>query len=95
MKELEEHIKRINGKLQLLLKKYSTLQKDNERLAKELKTAKENNSATLAKTDELQQQLMILKAAAVQMPEADKKEFEKKINQYIKEIDKCMAFIGN
>jgi hypothetical protein len=28
------------------------------------------------------------------MNEKDKREFERKINQYIKEIDKCIAFLG-
>jgi hypothetical protein len=28
------------------------------------------------------------------MSQKDKKDFERKINQYIKEIDKCIAFLG-
>jgi hypothetical protein len=28
------------------------------------------------------------------MSEADKKEFEKRINGYIKEIDRCIALLG-
>jgi predicted nucleic acid-binding Zn-ribbon protein len=91
---LEENIKRINSKLQLLLKKHSTLQKDNERLTKELLQAKKRNETAATKIDELQQQVSILKAAAADLPDADKKEFEKRINQYIKEIDKCIAFIA-
>lgn len=94
MQPLEENIKRINSKLQLLLKKHSTLQKDNERLTKELLQAKERNETAATKIDELQQQVSILKAAAADLPDADKKEFEKRINQYIKEIDKCIAFIA-
>lgn len=94
MQPLEENIKRINSKLQLLLKKHSTLQKDNERLTKELLQAKKRNETAATKIDELQQQVSILKAAAADLPDADKKEFEKRINQYIKEIDKCIAFIA-
>ena len=28
------------------------------------------------------------------LPKKDKKEFEKKINQYIREIDKCISFLS-
>jgi hypothetical protein len=42
----------------------------------------------------LEQQVSILKFAAGEMSEKDKKEFEKKINLYLKEIDKCIAFLG-
>ena len=44
--------------------------------------------------DELRQQVSILKASAGNMSEADKKEFEKRINSYLKEIDKCIALLG-
>jgi hypothetical protein len=36
----------------------------------------------------------ILKVATGEMNEADKREFEKKINQYIREIDRCIAFLS-
>ena len=46
------------------------------------------------KMEELQQQIAILKVASGQLNEKDKKEFEKKINQYIREIDKCISYLG-
>jgi small-conductance mechanosensitive channel len=94
MPELEQHIKRINDKLQQLLKKYQLLQKDNERqskLIKELQQTKESNTEQIAA---LQQQALILKTSAGQMSEADKKEFEKMINQHLREIDKCIALLS-
>ena len=94
MPELEQHIKRINDKLQHLLKNYQLLQKDNERqtkLIKELQQTKESNNEQIAV---LQQQVLILKTSAGQMNEADKKAFEKMINQHLREIDKCIALLS-
>lgn len=94
MAELDENIKRINNKLQQLLKQYQLLQKENERKSneiKELKASKEDQSNQITA---LQQQVMILRSAAGEMPEKDKKEFEKHINQYLKEIDKCIGLLS-
>lgn len=94
MEELDQHIKRINDKLQMLVKQYQLLQKDNERqrkLIKELQQAKELNTEQI---DMLQQQVSILKIAAGSMNETDKKEFEKRVNQHLREIDKCIALLS-
>ena len=94
MSELETNIKRINDKLQRLLKQHQQLVKDNERqtrLIKELQETKEKDAATITA---LEQKVMVLKAAALQMSEADKKEFEKTINLHLREIDKCIAMLS-
>ena len=94
MEALETNIKRINDKLQKLLKHYQQLLKDNERqsrLIHELQEAKDKNTQQI---DQLQQQVGILKSAAGQMTDNDKKNFEKHINQYIKEIDKCIGLLS-
>lgn len=94
MAELESNIKRINDKLQRLLRLYQQLQKDNDRqskLIKELEESKDKNTQVIT---DLQQQVGILKASAGQMTAEDKKAFEKHINQYIKEIDKCIGLLS-
>lgn len=94
MSNLNSNIKRINEKLQLLLKNYQHLQKENERqnkLIKELQSASEKDTKVIAA---LQEKVGILKAAAGKMNEADKKIFEKNINQYIREIDKCISILS-
>jgi poly-D-alanine transfer protein DltD len=94
MSELQSNIKRINDKLFKLLKRYLQLQKDNDRqskLIKELQETKDKHTQTIA---ELQQQVGILKSSAGQMNDTDKKAFEKHINQYIKEIDKCIGLLS-
>ena len=84
----------INEKLQQLLKQYSRLQKENERLKGEIAEAKQKDILSVQKLDEMQQQITILKVASGELTEKDKKEFEKKINQYIREIDKCISFLS-
>jgi len=94
MSELETNIKRINDKLQHLLKQHQQLQKDSERQTKliaELQETKQKDTATITA---LEQKVLVLKAAALQMSEADKKEFEKTINQHLREIDKCIAMLS-
>ena len=84
----------INDKLQQLLKQQGRLKKENERLRHELEECKGKETTYHQKIDELSQQISILKLAGGDMNEKDKREFERKINQYVKEIDKCIAFFG-
>ena len=94
MSDLEQHIKRINDKLQLLLKNYQQLQKDNERQGRLIDTLQQAKEKDMQQINELQEKVSILKAASGQMNEADKKEFEKNINKYIREIDKCIGILS-
>jgi DNA repair exonuclease SbcCD ATPase subunit len=94
MSDLEKNIKRINDKLQQLLKNYQLLQKENKRqadLIAALQEAKEKDSQQI---HAMQEKITILKAAAGKMNEADKKAFEKNISQYIREIDKCIGLLS-
>jgi len=90
----EQHLKRIQDKLQQLLKQHTALQKENTRLKEELGEAQQKISTQQKSADELKQQVSILKVSAGDMSEADKKEFEKRINGYLKEIDRCIALLG-
>ena len=94
MSAVENDIKRVYGKLQQLLKQYLMLQKVNEKLREEVKQLQENKEQQLERIDQLQIQVSLLKAASSQMNEEDKKVFEKKINQYIKDIDKCITMLS-
>ncbi len=94
MKELEEHIIRVNKKLQQLLKQYQLLQKEHERQSRVIEELKSNREKDQNQIKTLQQQVTILKATTLQMDDADKKAFEKTINQYIREIDKCINLLS-
>ena len=91
---IDSQFNQLNEKLQLLLKQQNRLKKENERLRTELQECRLKESGYEQKILELGKQINVLKLAAGDMTEKDKKDFEKKINQYIKEIDKCIAFLG-
>lgn len=94
MNAMQEQIDRINEKLQVLLKKYQALQKENERIKLDLDNRNGKEKEWRDKTESLQQQVEILKASSGQLDETAKKDFEKRINQYLKEIDRCIALLG-
>jgi hypothetical protein len=94
MTDLEKQLKRIQDKLQLLLKQQALLQKENQRLQIELENCKATALRNQEVTDNLKQQVEILKISSGNWDESDKKEFEKRINNYIKEIDRCIAFLS-
>ena len=94
MAEIEEHIKRVTNKLQQLLKQYQLLQKENEKLKDALKEVQQVKETEAEKIAQLQLQVNILKTSVGQMTETDKKVFEKQINQYVKEIDKCIGLLS-
>ena len=94
MNTTEQDLKRIQDKLQQLLKQHSAMQKENSRLKEELAVARQKSAVQQKSADELKQQVSILKVSAGEMSEADKKEFEKRINGYLKEIDRCIALLG-
>ncbi len=93
MSELESQIQRIGEKLQRMLKQRDLLLKDNEKMKVELGQLREERKANLARLDKLQQQVEILKVSKTGMKEEDKKQFEKRVNQYIREIDKCISLL--
>jgi len=91
---IDQQFNVLSEKLQLLLKQHGRLQKENERLRIELNEYRDREKQMQEKIEELEQQVSIMKITAGEMSEKDKKEFEKKINQYIREVDKCIAFLS-
>lgn len=94
MSAVDENIKRVNSKLQQLLKQYQLLQKENQQLKMAVKMLSINRDNDELRISELEQQAGILKSAAGKMNEADKKSFEKHIDRYIREIDKCIGLLS-
>ncbi len=94
MSELEIYIKGIQEKLQRLLRQYNELQKENNQLKKDLEKSSKQSSQYLQAIETLKQQVEVLKISSGNWDENDKKEFEKRINHYIKEIDKCIALLS-
>ena len=94
MPEVDVHIKRIQEKLQQLIKQHHELQKENSQLKKELERSAKQSSNHQQTIETLRQQVEVLKISSGNWDEQDKKEFEKRINHYIKEIDKCIALFS-
>ncbi|MBI3138254.1 MAG: hypothetical protein HYZ15_06695 [Sphingobacteriales bacterium] len=94
MNNTGQQLKNIQDKLQQLLKQYTAVQKENQQLKKELDSVQEKLSQQHKNAEELKQQVSVLKMNAGGMSEADKKEFEKRISRYLKEIDRCIALLG-
>lgn len=94
MPDIEVQLKRIQDKLQQVLKEYSALQKENLRLKEELDKNRSQSFANQQTIEDLKQQVEVLKITSGDWEPHDKKEFEKRINSYIKEIDRCIALLS-
>ena len=91
---IDQQFNSLNDKLQQLLKQHHRIQKENERLRQELEESRGRELNHQQRLEELEQQVTILKISSGEMDEKDKREFEKKINQYIREVDKCISFLS-
>ncbi len=84
----------IHQKLQQLLKQYQLLQKENAQLKKEL----EKSTAIIQRKSEeinsLQQKMDVLKLNVGALYPDDKVALQKRIDSYLKEIDKCISLIN-
>jgi chromosome segregation ATPase len=89
-----EHIAKIGAKVARLIKAYQVVNRENERLKAELEKKSAAESALKEQSRLLEQQLNLLKASSGQMDEQAKKELQKQLNHYIKEIDRCISLLG-
>ncbi len=93
MNESIQTIQRIGQKLQVLIRQRDGLLRDKERLQQELAAKQKHVDELTEKAALLEDQVVALKAATAQMDEKGQKEFEKKINGFIKDIDKVIAHL--
>ena len=94
MNVVDQQFTALYEKLQQLLRQHNHLEKENDKLREELEQSKQREGITKGKVEELQQQISILKLAAGEMSDKDKKAFERRLNQYIKEIDKAITYLS-
>ncbi|MCU0394815.1 MAG: hypothetical protein MUF29_02820 [Chitinophagaceae bacterium] len=93
-KDATAHFQELAGKLQQLLKWQDQLMRENERLKLECTQLREQAAADGQEITALKDQIAILQTAAGNMSESEKKAFEKRINQYIRDIDKVIAHLN-
>jgi hypothetical protein len=87
MVDLKLSLAQLQEKLQLLIKQYGVLDKENQQLKSAL-TKQENQSKNLS--EQLKEAQLKLTASMIrpsEMNSIDKEKWEKQIDQYIKEID--------
>jgi glutamyl/glutaminyl-tRNA synthetase len=92
--QVDEQFNIINDKLQQLLKQYNRVKKENELLRQKLEAQKKEQLQVEQEVELLKQKISVTKLSSGDMNEKDKKEFEKQINRYLKEIDKCIVFLS-
>jgi hypothetical protein len=94
MTQQEQQLKQIYEKLQLLLKQYNSLQKENGKLKEEIQEFKSHHTNHKEELDHLRQRTQILQSSKSEMSSEEKKAFEKRLNNYVKEIDRCIALLN-
>jgi chromosome segregation ATPase len=93
--DLDTQLKTIQTKLQQVLQQYQHLQKENAQLKKKLEKSQQHNLENNEQLSNLQQQVDVLKLGVQGWSEEEKVELEKRIDVYLKEIDKCIALLNN
>jgi len=94
MQELELQVKRIHEKLQQVLRQREFLLKENGKLKEEIRQLKQTDSGRAGQVEQLKQQVEILKVKKGELPVAEKAVLERRLSQYIREIDRCIALLA-
>jgi chromosome segregation ATPase len=94
MNDLEQQVKRIQEKLQQLLRQRESLLKENGKLKDELRQLKEEKEKHTLQIGQFQQQVDILKATKEGIDDGEKRDLEKRLGHYIREIDRCIALLS-
>ncbi len=92
--EQKDQLARIKSKLQLLLKQHDLLLRENEKLKKENEQLLKKQEEQAGKLQELEQSVAVLRTISGKMDITGKKELEKRLNAYIREIDRCISLLG-
>jgi chromosome segregation ATPase len=93
MTEINNHINQLHEKLQLLIKEYKHLQKENKKLQKDLMVIQNEQMAKNAQIQQLEQKITAVQITGGNWEDEQKQALQKKIDSYLKEIDKCLALL--
>ncbi len=94
MVDLDVQIKNIQDKLQQLLRQQALLQKENQKLKKDLEKSALENSEKEQSLQAIRQQVDVIKMGSGNLNESEKNALSKRIDGYLKEIDKCLALLN-
>ena len=94
MSDLDLQLRRVQEKLQLLIRQRENLLRENRTLKEEIRQLQQSGSQHAGQLEQLQQQVEILKAKKGSMNEAEKSILDRRLGQYIREIDRCIALLA-
>lgn len=94
MQNPSEQLEIVLQKVNRLIRQYKSLEKENERIRQELEKKTEVESVLKEQTLQLEQQLNLIRATGGRGDESSRKELEKQLNHYIREIDRCISILG-
>lgn len=94
MAALQNQLLLVREKLQLLLKQHSNALKEVQLLAKENDSLRKQLELKTAQTLHLNQKFDAINVTSIDISAEAKKDLEKRINGYLKEIDKCLAMLN-
>ncbi len=95
MPSVDEQLKSITQKLQVLIKSHQHLQREHAVLKKETEGQKlllKERNDTIQK---LQEKLDAVKISSTSLDAAEKKALEQRINGYLAEIEKCLVLLNS
>lgn len=95
MSNISEQLSRVGTKVSRLIRDLNASEKENERLRQEIEGLRRREDELAIRCREMEEQIGVLKAAAGRLDENTKKELEKRLNQYVREIDRCIALLGH
>ena len=91
---MQEKIKHIKEKVQLLVKQYQQLQKENLQLQLSLEKSNSTNKNLEEQIKQLQHKIDTAKISSSQLSKEEKATLEKRIDGYLKEINTCLSLIN-
>jgi hypothetical protein len=93
MEELDVQLANLQNKLQLLLKQSHVLIKENAQLKNEREQLLDTINKKNEQLQKMQQQTDAIKINNI-VGEDEKKHLEKRIDEYLKEIEKCLSILN-
>ncbi len=95
MSSAAEHITSIEEKLGTVLAKLRNLRRENEKMRKALEEKQKESEELKAIKLQLELQVDLLKHTDTEDARTSRAALKKRINDYIREIDKCIALLGD
>ena len=94
MSELSQQIQTIGNKVTRVLGHIEQLQLEKQKAEQKAIEAEQKLQNALQQLDALQVQNVLLKSSMQELNEEDKRVMMKRLNQYIKHVDDCIAYLS-